>query len=139
MPRHPNPSLCLVKAIESYVATSREMGIKLSRGYLFRPANPNGNVVDRPFSSPAAEARLKLYLRGASIDNGETLHSFRAGCALSLTFAGSTLGDVMSHIGWSSPTTASSYMKLASVLQAGVPSDLLAQDRPESGTQSHCD
>ena len=33
---HPNPALCPIRAVEMYVAVSREIGIDLSRGYLFR-------------------------------------------------------------------------------------------------------
>lgn len=36
---HPNPALCPIRAVEMYVAVSREIGIDLSRGYLFRPTD----------------------------------------------------------------------------------------------------
>ena len=36
----------------------------------------------------------------------------------------------MMHVGWSSPTTAEYYLKLANVIKAGVPADLLTQDSP---------
>ena len=98
----------------------------MTKGYLFRSTNSKGHVLDERFSSSAAESRLKLYLREANIDAGETLHSFRAGCALTLTFAGSQLADITSHVGWLSPKTASYYLQLAGVIQAGAPADLLA-------------
>jgi integrase len=126
MKRHKNPSLCPVRGIETYVAVAREIGIDLTSGYLFRPTNPRGHVVDAPFCSSTAEARLKTYLREARLDAGETLHSFRAGCALTLTLSGSQLSDVMSHVGWSSPRTASYYLQLANVLKAGAPAERLA-------------
>ena len=69
------------------------------------------------------EAILKKYLRDAQIYNGETLHSFRSGCTVTLAQA-----DVMSHIGWTNSKTALYYLKLADVLKAGAPSDLLASD-----------
>ena len=121
-----NPSLCPVKAIEAYVASSREIGVDLSRGFLFHAMNAQGHIVEKPFASAAAESRLKIHLRNAHIYNGKTLHSFRAGCALTLAFSGSPLADVMSHIGWSSSSTASYYLKLADVIRAGAPADLLA-------------
>lgn len=34
----------------------------------------------------------------------------------------------MRHVGWSCPTTAEYYLKLANVIKAGAPADLLAQD-----------
>ena len=74
--------------------------------------------------------RLKLYLKEARIDAGQTLHSFRSGCALTLAFSGSALADVMTRVGWSSPATAEYYLKLVNVIKAGAPADLLAQDSP---------
>ena len=62
------------------------------------------------------------------IDNGETLHSFRSGCAITLALSGSPLG--MSHVGWANSKMALHvyYLKLADVLRAGGPSDLLTSD-----------
>ena len=114
MRRHPNPTLCPVRGIKLYVSMARELRAGLSTGYLFRPTNPQGHILNQPRSSAAAGARLKLYLGQACIDSGEALHSFNAGCALTLTFAGSRLADVMSHVGWSSLATARYYLQLAS-------------------------
>ena len=129
--RHPNPTLCPIKGLESYVATCRELSIDLSLGYLFRPTNPKGNILDKPFTGSAAEARLKLHLQAAHLFAGETLHSFRSGCALTLMFSGSTLADVLSHVGWKSPATASYYLKLADVLRAGAPADVLCPNNEQ--------
>ena len=128
--RHPNSTLCPVRVIEEFVACARKLGIGLAQGYLFRPTDSKGHVIDKPLSSAAAEHRLKLYLKEARIDAGETLHSFRSGCALTLAFSGSALADLMTHVGWSSPATAEYYPKLANVIKAVAPADPLAQDSP---------
>ena len=47
--RHPNPTLCPIRATETYVAIARELGFSLSCGYLFRSTNPQGHIVDTPF------------------------------------------------------------------------------------------
>ena len=78
--------------------------------------------------TPSAEARLKYYLKDAKIDEGETLHGFRSGSAITLALSGSQLADVMSHVGWSNTGTALYYMKLAEVLREGSPSDLLSSN-----------
>ena len=49
-------------------------------------------------------------------DDGETLHGFRAGCAITLALTGTDLTDIMDHIGWSRRHTALYYMQLARVL-----------------------
>ena len=71
-------------------------------------------------------SRLKKYLQDAHIHNGETLHSFRLGCALTLIFAGSPLADVVSHIGWTNLKTAAYYLKLADVIRTGAPAERLS-------------
>lgn len=45
--------------------------------------------------------RLRTYLRIMDIDDGETPHSFRAGCAVALALSGSvqTVGQIMRHVG----------------------------------------
>ena len=48
--------------------------------------------------SLSAEARLKLYLKEAQVDEGEALHSFRLGSAITLALSGSQLADAMSLI-----------------------------------------
>ena len=133
--RHPNPELCPVKAIEIYVAVASELRVSVTNGYLFRPTNPH-MIVNKPFTGSAAEARLKLYLREARIDEGETLHSFRSGSAITLALSGSQLADIMPHVGWNDKETALYYMKLAEVLRFGSPSHLLSADCSATSAQT---
>ena len=100
MRRHPNPTLCPIKGIiiETCVAIAQELGISLSSGYLFRATNQQGHIVDKPLLSSTAESRLKKYLRDAHIYNGETLRSFRSGCAVTLALSGSPRNTLCSSI-----------------------------------------
>ena len=124
--RHSNPSLCPIKAIETYFAVASELRINLHTGYLFRPTDNHGVVLNSPLKSNAAQARLLLYLKEATIYDGETLHSFRSGSAITLALCGSPLADIMSHVGWTNKPTALYYLKIAEVLQPGGPSDVLS-------------
>lgn len=126
--RHSNPQLCPVKAIETQVAVASELRITLSNGYLFRPTNHQGHIINKPLTSSSSEARLKYYLKDAKIDEGETLHGFRSGSATTLALSGSQLADLMSHVGWSNKGTALYYMKVAEVPREGSPSDLLSSN-----------
>ena len=54
----------------------------MTNGYIFRPTNPHGHIVNKPLASSTADERLKLYLTEAQIYEGETLHSFRSGSAI---------------------------------------------------------
>ena len=132
--RHPNPAICPVTAIETYVAICDELAIDLSKGYLFRPTTPHGDVVDKPLSSSTAQQRLKVYLKEAHLDEGETLHSLRSGCAITLALSGAQLADVMSHVGWKNGQTALYYMKLGEVLRQGSSSLSLSSASEEASS-----
>ena len=67
--------------------------------YLFRPTTPQGGVIGAPFSSSAAEVRLKVYLKQMGADDGETLHDYRSGCAIALALSGVELSEIMDHVG----------------------------------------
>ena len=71
----------------------------LTRGYSFQPTTPKGGILDSPFSSVAAEVRLQLYLNEMGVDDGETLHGFRSGCAITLAFLGIELSEIMNNVG----------------------------------------
>ena len=46
-------------------------------------------------------------------DSEETLHGFRAGCAITLALSGAELSKIMDHVGWSRRQTALYYLQLA--------------------------
>lgn len=114
--RNPQTTICPIQALEQYIEVARQMNVDLTRGYLFRPTTPKGGVQDAPFTSTAAEARLKTYLKEMGVDDGETLHGFRAGCAITLALTGADLAEIMEHVGWNRRHTALYYMQLARVL-----------------------
>ena len=71
---------------------------------------------------------MQFYLKEPSLYEGETLHSFRVGAAITLALSGAQLVEIMSHVGWPNSSTASYYKKLAAVSRLGGPSDLLSTD-----------
>ena len=127
--RNPQSRICPVQGIEQYMGVAQQLRIDLTRGYLFRPTTPQGGVLDAPFNSTTAEARLKVYLKEMGSDNGETLHGFRAGCAITLALSGAELSEIMDHVGWTRRHTALYYLQLAKVLNpAGASARLSAVD-----------
>ena len=114
--RNSNSTIYPVRVIVEYMAISRQLQIDLTTGYLFRPTTPQGGVIDAPFSSSAAEARLKVYLKEMGADDGETLHGFRPECAITLALSVVELSEIMDHVGWSRRHTALHYLQLAKVL-----------------------
>ena len=101
-------SLCQIWSLEyfwdapSVILTPLYARLSLSSGFFFffRATNQQGHIVDRPLVISKAESRLKNYLRDAQLDNGETLHSIRSGCSLTLDLLGSSLVEVMAHVSW---------------------------------------
>ena len=124
--RNPQVVICPIKGIEDYIAVTRRLKIDLTTGYLFRPTNPEGGIVDSPFGSSTAEARLKVYLNEMGADDGETLHGFRAGCAITLALTGADIAEIMDHVGWTRRHTAHYYLQLAKVLNPSGASARLA-------------
>ena len=49
-------------------------------------------------------------------DDGETLHGFHLGCAITLALTGADLSEIMEHVGWATRHTALYYLQLAKVL-----------------------
>ena len=81
---------------------------------MFRPTTPKGGIQDSPLY--LVEARLKFYLKEMNMDEGETLHGFRAGCAIMLALTGADLVEIIDHVGLSRHHTALYYLQLAKVL-----------------------
>ena len=130
--RHSDSSICPVKAIELYIAISSALSLDLLSGFLFRPLNSLGKIQNKQLASSTLQSQLRSYLQEADIYNGETLHSFRAGLAITLALSGSQLADIMEHVGWRQAPTASHYLKVAQVLRPGGPSDLLSRHDPSA-------
>lgn len=131
--RNSQEVICPIRGIETYIDIARQLGIHLTTGYLFRPTTPDLGVKDAPFTSSAAEARLKSYLQEMNADEGETLHGFRSGCAITLALSGAELTEIMDHVGWSRRHTALYYMQLAKVLNpAGASARVASHDAMET-------
>lgn len=48
--------------------------------------------------------------------DGETLHGFCSGCAITLTLTGADRSEIIEHVGWVRRHTALYYLQLAEVL-----------------------
>ena len=84
-----------------------------------------GFITASPFLSSAVSNRLKKYLAALKLNEGETAHSFRAGCSITLSFLGASDAEVASHVGWRSLATAKYYTQTDAVMHTTKTSDLL--------------
>ena len=102
---------CPVKELVSYLTFCHENNIHIKRGYAFRPLSASlSNFCDKPFTSSSANARLKLYLTRLQLWEGETPHSTRGACALTLSRLGIDSDSIKSHVGWKSDKMLQHYV-----------------------------
>lgn len=73
--------------------------------------------------------RLKCYLITLGIDEGETPHSLRAGCAVHMCFSNAAhdVHDLMNHVGWATERSAKYYSWHETLLDASNTAVRLAQ------------
>ena len=68
--------------------------------------------------------------------DGETLHGFRAGCAITLALKAAELSEIMDHVGWTKRHTALYYLQLAKVLHPDGASAKLSSDKETPAVNS---
>ena len=121
MKRCPDETICPVRALEDYFQWCQSKDVLLENGYLFRVLNQTGTtVLDKSISYNTIYNRLREYLVTLGIYDGETPHSFRGGCAVTMGLSGSidSETDMMNHIGWFSSDTAYYYSRIKQVNDA---------------------
>ena len=91
------------------------MEVELRDGFLFRTLSPRGEVSQSPFVGSAVANRLTLHLKDIGLHEGETMHSFRSGCSITLSTLGATPEEVAQHAGWRTRSSLDHYCKLDKV------------------------
>ena len=110
-----NPTICPVANLETYVKLCDLMKVELRDGFLFRTLSPRGEVSQSPFVGSAVANRLTLHLKDIGLHEGETMHSFRSGCSITLSMLGVTPEGVAQHAGWRTRRSLDHYCKLDKV------------------------
>ena len=105
----PNVSVCLVFWLNYYIAACGTLGVPLLSEKLFSSSKHKKSVSHRPFRGSAVSARLKKYLKAASLNDGETLRSFRVRISYTLKGLGCTPEQIAQCVGWRSTEIASYY------------------------------
>ena len=97
------PETCVVAATICYAQAADSCGWDISAGYLFPEMPVAGDRLPkqlaRPLSANAMAARFKQHLEHAGLRARHfTFHSFRVGYAVSQTFAGKDIADIMAAV-----------------------------------------
>ncbi|XP_065932254.1 uncharacterized protein [Magallana gigas] len=127
--------ICPVVGIQDFVSGCKDLGVDLSCGYLFRVVTEDARVLDQPVSYSVVYDRLRVYLRKLGVDEGETPHSFQAGCAVALAMSGSVseVGQIMRHVGWFGEGSAEYYSRLPALVESDFVAGRLATSVKDAG------
>ena len=124
--RIPNSPYCPVTNLCYYLALAQKISIVLKEGFLFRVTDCRGHVLDKPFLDSAVANRLKKHLKDLQLCDGETMHSFRSGCSITLSLLGASYSDVAKHVGWKSLDMAIHFCQFDKVMSSNDASSLLS-------------
>jgi len=117
-----DPWYCPVHLMEDYVHFGFSIGVDMSVGFLYTKIDANRLRCSEKLSPAHVNARFRFYLDKVGMDNnnqGElklSIHSLRAGSAISKVLEGQSLRKVMYDAYWKNPATAWKYLKLYQVL-----------------------
>ena len=110
--RSKDNDVCPVRHLQEYMAFSDKLQIGLDTGYLFRISNKVGQIIDKPMSSGLITDRIKMHLKAINLYEGETLHSTRRGCAITLRMMGVNDDQINQHIGWGNSSMIDHYANI---------------------------
>ena len=85
------------------------MNVDLSAGFLFRPTSKKGGILNAPLLASTVQARLVNYLSSLGINEGDSVHGFRAGNSILQRLLGMSKEEVAKHIGWKSTALVDYY------------------------------
>ena len=121
--------ICPVKGLVDYVQFCKSYGVDLSTGYLFRIIAESGRVLDHAVNYSVMYERLRYYLSCLGCYEGETPHSFRSGCAITMALSNSadSADQAMNHIGWFGKASAEYYSRVHTLVDASVVASKLAR------------
>ena len=110
-----NTTVCPVSNLCLCVQLCDLMAVNLRGGHLFRTTNKS-TVSTSPFIGSAVANRLVQQFKTLDIHNGESMHSFRSGCSITLSLLGVTSEEVARHVVWRSLDTAEYYTQIKKVM-----------------------
>ena len=79
---------------------------------------------------------FKQYLKDAGLDGGETPHSLRAGCSITLELLGVSKSDIAKHIGWRSTSMVDHYNDLEQIAKPGHTAEVLSSTASSQASSS---
>ena len=128
--------ICPVSSFKLYLDICNFIKIDISSGFLFRSITRNNRISEEPFAGSAPYNRLKGHLRDLGINDGETPHSLRSECSITLQLLGVSKQDTARHVGWRTLAMVDHYNCLDQTLQDSSPASVLAAGKLPAGGKS---
>jgi hypothetical protein len=120
--------ICPVKNFRKYIKVAMESNINLNEGYVFRIKDRESRtIVNEPVSSSGMTERLKLHLNTLNLYEGETSHSSRRGCAITLRMLGVDDQEINKHVGWESKRMVDHYASIGKLVSPVGPASILSK------------
>ncbi|CAC5361180.1 unnamed protein product [Mytilus coruscus] len=120
--------ICPVKNFKKYITNAKELSITLTEGYVFRIQDKGSRkIVNEPVTSSCMTERLKLHLNVLKLYEGETSHSSRRGCAITLRMLGVNDEAINQHVGWGTKNMVDHYANVGKLISPKGPASVLSQ------------
>lgn len=126
-----NPAICPVRNLSFFVNLCTAMNADLSADFLFRPTSKKGGILNGLLLASTVQARLIKY-----INEGESVHGFRAGNSILVSLLGVSKEEVAKHISWKSTALVDYYTQVQKVMKTSAVSDALAGRTIDNGNGS---
>ena len=108
--------ICPIRHLRCYMLLAHELKIDLNQGYLFRIRdNVTRQIVNKPVTANLMADRLKTHLCAIHMYDGESAHSHRRACAITLTMLGLPEDSVNDHVGWRSQGMLAQYANIGNL------------------------
>lgn len=132
--------ICPVANLKIYMGVAQDLNISLSRGYIFRIRDKSTRqIVNQPVTSSCMSERLKMHLTSLDLYEGETSHSSRRGCVITLRMLGVDDEGINHHVGWDMKGMVDHYANVGKLIGPKRPASLLskAADKLSIGEFAH--
>lgn len=93
-------------------------------------------IVNEPVTSSCMTERLKLHLNVLKLYEGETSHSSRRGCAITLRMLGVNDEGINQHVGWGTKNMVDHYANVGKLISPKGPASILSQAAENLGKGS---
>ena len=96
----PKAEFCPARLLVDFLDFCKDHDQISGGSYVFQNLNRGISFGGTSFTSAAANARLRLYLKLLNLWDGETPHGTRSACAIMLSHLGIEKDAIKAHVGW---------------------------------------